>query len=78
MISSGQEKLNRKDVNKGIWKFIFSFLLFRDFRFYQFFIFKSSEYQKDNIQKEVENYKNILNKTNYYNPKWRAFIPRCL
>ena len=77
MISSGQEKLNRKDVNKGIWKFIFSFLFLSGFSFLSVFLFfKSSEYQKENIQKEVENYKNILNKNELLQSKMEGIYSK--
>ncbi|OPC00077.1 hypothetical protein BAS10_02620 [Elizabethkingia meningoseptica] len=75
MISSGQEKLNRKDVSKGIWKFIFSFAILSGVSFLSVFLFfKSSEYQKDNIQKEVENYKNILNKNELLQSRMESIL----
>lgn len=57
----GQKKLNQKDVSRGIRNFILSFLLLTAVTFSAvFFLFKSSAAQGDNIVKEMDDYRNIV------------------
>lgn len=63
MNSSGQEKLNRKDVNLGIWGFIASFAVLTGMSFFAVFMFfKSSEFQQKEIQRAVTNYITLQSK----------------
>lgn len=63
MNSSGQEKLNRKAVNMGIWGFVFSFVILAGVTFVSVFMFfKSSEFQQKEIEKAVSNYKMLQSK----------------
>lgn len=63
MISSGQEKLNKKAVNIGIWGFVFSFVVLTGITFLAVFLFfKSSELQQKEVEREVSNYKMLQSK----------------
>ena len=63
MNSSGQEKLNRKDVNNGIWGFISSFVILTGMTFLALFMFfKSSELQQKEIEKSVSDYITLQSK----------------
>ncbi|WP_313376253.1 type VI secretion system TssO [Chishuiella sp.] len=68
--TSGQQKLNKKDVQKGTFNFIFSFIILCCFSFLAIFLFfKSSEVQKDTIQQDVEHYKTIISRNNILQTK---------
>lgn len=61
MISTGQKKLNKNDVRKGLWGFLISFFILAGLSFLSiFFFFKSSEMQKNLILKDVDDYNNII------------------
>ena len=61
MISTGQKKLNKNDVRRGLWGFLISFFILAGLSFLSiFFFFKSSEMQKNLILKDVDNYNNII------------------
>lgn len=63
MISTGQEKLNKKDVRNGILGFILFFILLNGVTFSAVFMFfKSSQFQQNEIRKEITNYKTIQSK----------------
>ncbi|QDP84778.1 hypothetical protein FNJ88_04140 [Chryseobacterium sp. SNU WT5] len=65
MVTSGQEKLNKKAVNKGIWGFVISFVLLTGITFLAVFMFfKSSEFQQKEVDKEVSNYRMLQSKNN--------------
>ena len=64
MITSyGQQKLNKKDVQKGTFNFILSFFILCIFSFFAIFLFfKSTEVQKNDIQEKVEHYRTIISR----------------
>lgn len=63
MNTTGQQKLNKKDVRKGTLQFLLSFIILCFFSFLSIFLFfKSSEIQKDGIQTELEHYRNIISR----------------
>ncbi|MDH2206974.1 MULTISPECIES: type VI secretion system TssO [Empedobacter] len=66
----GQQKLNKKDVQKGTFNFILSFIVLCLFSFFAIFLFfKSSEVQKDDIQGDIERYRTIINRNNILQTK---------
>lgn len=63
MATQGQKKLNTDDVRKGIIRFIFSFIILISITLTTVFLFfKSSKIQKEQIQKELNDYKNVLSR----------------
>lgn len=77
MISSGQEKLNKKAVNMGIWGFIFSFVMLTGVTFLAVFLFfKSSELQQKAVEKEVSNYKMLQSKNELLQTKMENIYSR--
>ena len=77
MISSGQEKLNRKAVNLGIWGFIFSFVMLTGIAFLSVFMFfKSSELQQREIEKEVSDYKMLQSKNDLLQTRMETIYSR--
>lgn len=77
MISSGQEKLNKKDVNLGIWGFILSFVMLVGVAFMSVFMFfKSSDYQQRAIDEEVNNYKMLQNKNELLQTRMETIFAR--
>lgn len=57
------KKLNRSDVQTGIWRFVLSFAALSAVSFMAvFFFFKSYDTQRAGIQKEVDDYKNLLSR----------------
>lgn len=63
MASHGQKKLNKDDVRNGIFRFVFSFAILLGISFLTVFLFfRSSEIQKQQIQKELNDYKSVLSR----------------
>ncbi|MEN4760025.1 MULTISPECIES: type VI secretion system TssO [unclassified Chryseobacterium] len=63
MSSNREKKLNKSDVRAGIWKFVLSFIALSAVSFMAvFFFFKSYDLQRKGIQKEVDEYKNLLSR----------------
>lgn len=63
MASHGQKKLNNDDVRNGILRFIFSFAVLLSISFMSVFLFfKTSKVQKEQIQKELNDYKSVLSR----------------
>ncbi|WP_292009652.1 type VI secretion system TssO [Chryseobacterium sp.] len=63
MSTNSDKKLNKSDVRIGIWKFILSFIVLSGVSFCAvFFFFKSYDIQRKGIQKEVDEYKNLLSR----------------
>ena len=63
MASHGQKKLNSNDVRNGMVRFVFSFVILLIFSFLTVFLFfRSSEVQKEQIQKELNDYKSVLSR----------------
>ncbi|MCX8532807.1 type VI secretion system TssO [Chryseobacterium luquanense] len=63
MSSNREKKLNRSDVRSGIWKFIFSFIILSGISFTSvYFFFKSYDTQLKGIDKEVAQYRDLLNR----------------
>lgn len=61
MISYGQKTLNKNDVRKATLRFILTFLLLTGLSFLAVFMFfKSSRMQAKNIQKEADQYHEML------------------
>ncbi|MDH6252766.1 hypothetical protein M2347_002493 [Chryseobacterium sp. H1D6B] len=61
MSSNREKKLNTSDVRMGIWKFALSFIVLSAVSFCAvFFFFKSYDIQRKGIQKEADNYKEML------------------
>lgn len=61
MISYGQKRLNKADVQKGTRNFIFSFLILCAMAFgVVFLFFKSAEMQKKQIRSDVEAYNDLI------------------
>lgn len=58
------QKLNKSDVRIGIWKFILSFVILSSMAFFAvFFFFKSYDIQRKGIEKEVDNYRDLLSRS---------------
>lgn len=63
MAAHGQKKLNKDDVRNGILRFAFSFCILLTISFLTVFLFfRSSEVQKQQIQKELNDYKSVLSR----------------
>lgn len=63
MASHGQKKLNKDDVRSGIFRFVLSFTILLIISFLTVFLFfRSSEVQKQQIQKELNDYKSVLSR----------------
>jgi hypothetical protein len=63
MSSHGQKKLNKDDVRNGMLRFILSFAVLLTVSFLTVFLFfRSSEVQKQQIQKELNDYKSVLSR----------------
>lgn len=63
MASHGQKKLNKDDVRIGMLRFIVSFVCLLTVSFLSVFLFfRSSDIQKQQIQKELNNYKSVLSR----------------
>lgn len=63
MATHGQKKLNTEDVRNGIIRFILSFIVLISITLTTVFLFfKSSKIQKEQIQKELNDYKNVLSR----------------
>jgi len=63
MATQGQKKLNSDDVRNGIIRFIFSFIVLIAISLMTVFMFfKSSTVQREQIQKELNDYKNVLSR----------------
>ena len=74
MTTTGQQKLNKKDVRKGTLHFFLSFIILCFFSFFSIFLFfKSSEVQKDDIQSELEHYRNIISRNDILKSKCKDF-----
>lgn len=59
----GQKKLNKEDVRNGILRFVLSFVVLVMISFLTVFLFfRSSEVQKAQVQKELNDYKSILSR----------------
>lgn len=70
MISSGQKRLNRNDVQKGTRNFIFSFIILCAMAFCVVFLFfKSAEMQKNEIHDDLEAYRSMLGRNEVLNIK---------
>ena len=70
MTTTGQQKLNKKDVRKGTLHFFLSFIILCFFSFFSIFLFfKSSDVQKDDIQSELEHYRNIISRNDILKSK---------
>lgn len=77
--SAGQEKLNKKDVNIGIWGFIGSFAALTAVTFAAVFMFfRSSAYQQDAIESEITRYKTLQNKNELLQERMEAIYARML
>lgn len=64
MSTNREKKLNRSDVRIGIWKFILSFVVLSLISFCSvFFFFKSYDIQRRGIEKEVEDYRDLLRRS---------------
>ncbi|MCU7613051.1 type VI secretion system transmembrane protein TssO [Chryseobacterium sp. GMJ5] len=63
MPTNREKKLNTSDVRIGIWKFILSFIILSVVSFCAvFFFFKSYDIQRKGIQKEIDDYRNLLSR----------------
>jgi len=63
MATQGQKKLNSNDVRNGIIRFVLSFIVLISISLTTVFLFfKSSKIQKEQIQKELNAYKNVLSR----------------
>ncbi|MFC4163079.1 type VI secretion system TssO [Epilithonimonas zeae] len=63
MTTQGQKKLNSNDVRNGIIRFVLSFIVLISISLTTVFLFfKSSKIQKEQIQKELNAYKNVLSR----------------
>jgi len=63
MTPQGQKKLNSNDVRNGIIRFVLSFIVLISISLTTVFLFfKSSKIQKEQIQKELNAYKNVLSR----------------
>lgn len=70
MISSGQKRLNRDDVQKGTRNFILSFIILCGMAFCAVFLFfKSAELQKKEIHDDLEAYRSMLGRNEVLNIK---------
>jgi hypothetical protein len=70
MTTTGQQKLNKKDVRVGTLHFLLSFIILCFFSFMTIFLFfKSSEVQKDGIQADLEHYRNIISRNDILKSK---------
>lgn len=63
MATQGQKRLNSNDVRNGIIRFILSFIILISISLTTVFLFfKSSTIQKEQIQKELNDYKSVLSR----------------
>lgn len=63
MATQGQKKLNSNDVRNGIIRFVLSFVVLIAISLTTVFLFfKSSKIQKEQIQNELNAYKNVLSR----------------
>lgn len=70
MISSGQKRLNKDDVQKGTRNFILSFLILCGMAFCVVYLFfKSAEMQNKEIGSDLEAYHNMLGRNELLNIK---------
>ncbi len=70
MKKTGQKKLNQKDVSRGIRNFILSFIGLTAVTFLAlFFLFKSSAVQGENIVKEMDDYRSIIERNKVLSEK---------
>lgn len=77
MITSGQEKLNKKDVNLGIWGFILAFVMLTGVAFLSVFMFfLSSDHQQKAVDEEVNNYKMLQNKNELLQTRMETIYSR--
>lgn len=77
MNSSGQEKLNKKAVNIGIWGFISSFVILTGVSFLALFMFfKSSEFQQKEIAESVSKYITLQSKNELLQDRMETIYSR--
>lgn len=70
MRTSGQKRLNRKDVQKGTVNFIISFIVLCSFTFCAVLLFfKSAEIQNKQIRSDLDAYYDMLGRTELLNIK---------
>ncbi|MFV0531926.1 MAG: type VI secretion system TssO [Flavobacteriales bacterium] len=68
--TTGQKKLNRKDVRKGTIRFILSFIVLTIVSFLSiFFFFKSSQLQNRETRKQINEYHEMLERNNLLHMK---------
>lgn len=77
MISSGQKRLNKDDVQKGTRNFILSFIILCGMAFCVVFLFfKSAEMQNREIREKHDLYINMLGRSNLLNVKLDAIYDK--
>lgn len=70
MISSGQKRLNKDDVQKGTRNFILSFIILCGMAFCVVFLFfKSAEIQNKEIRSDLDSYHDMLGRNDLLNIK---------
>lgn len=70
MLSSGQKRLNKADVQKGTRNFIFSFIILCGVAFAVVFLFfKSAELQNKEIKSSLYSYQDMLSRNDLLNIK---------